>query len=438
MTTAAANQADPAVSFGAGTYLAVWGDDRAGLTDIYGTRVSTGGGVLDAKGVLVSGGPTEQHRIDVAFDGTNYLVVWDDNRNGTHDIYATRVSPAGAVLDPAGIAVSVQPHDQNFPAVAFDGTNYLVVWEDYRAGGLADIFASRLSKAGAVLDPNGIAVSTAAFTQGKPDVAFDGTNYLLAWIDDHLHGGDFDIFGARVSPTGTVQAGSPFAISTAANNQDVPAVAHASGNSLVVWHDARNDGGLDIYGTRVNTAGSVLDGPTGTGGIHVSGGDGDRFEPAVAASGADFFVAWTYRGPSTNGLDIYATRVRGSDGAVLDPAGIPISTAASDQDQAAIGLRDQYLVLWRDRRSGLYNIRGTRVSTAGVVQDNPDLAVAPNGVFDEAGPAVASNATSNWGVIYERNHVRWHGRLLPHGRTQVGLDTLETPRIWVDRPEYVR
>jgi hypothetical protein len=95
-----------------------------------------------------------------------------------------------AVLDPMvsaeiGIDTPVPqgtPGDQITPAVAFDGTNYLVAWNDARLGSTYLLAAARVSSAGAILDAGGIMVSTtkATFTS-EPAVAFDGTNYLVVW-----------------------------------------------------------------------------------------------------------------------------------------------------------------------------------------------------------------------------------------------------------------
>jgi hypothetical protein len=66
----------------------------------------------------------------VAFDGTNYLVVWSDSGSaGACSIYGARVTPEGKVLDPVGFVVSPATLNPFRPAVAFDGTNFLVVWE---------------------------------------------------------------------------------------------------------------------------------------------------------------------------------------------------------------------------------------------------------------------------------------------------------------------
>jgi hypothetical protein len=60
------------------------------------------------------------------------------------------VSQAGEVLDPDGIAISTAGSDQQYPAVSFDGTNSLVVWTDVRSG--THIFGAGVTPAGVVFD----------------------------------------------------------------------------------------------------------------------------------------------------------------------------------------------------------------------------------------------------------------------------------------------
>jgi hypothetical protein len=223
----------------------------------------------------------------IAFDGTNYLVVWDDSRNGASnsDIFGTRVSPAGTVLDgtATGIPISTAATNQSLPALAFDGTNYLVVWQDLRNGASnTDIFGTRVSPAGAVLDgaSTGFPISTATNAQFQPELAYNGTNYLVTWADQRTDP-SIDIFGTRVSPAATVLDGltTGIPISTAPQEQSGQSVAF-NGVFLVVWRDRRSGQGFDLYGARVANNGTVTDAsgfvvsakpPNETGGAVITG-----------------------------------------------------------------------------------------------------------------------------------------------------------------------
>ncbi len=136
----------------------------------------------------------DQAKPAVASDGAGFLVVWEDYRYA-HDIYAARVNSSGTVLDGAGILISPPyPEEGSEPAVAWDGTNYLVVWASDSPN---DILGARVTPSGNVLDTEPITVSGAAGDQMQPTVAWNGSNYLVAWRDHRSSG--YDVFGARVS-----------------------------------------------------------------------------------------------------------------------------------------------------------------------------------------------------------------------------------------------
>jgi hypothetical protein len=217
---------------------------------------------LDSSGIPISTAADYQESPSVAFDGNNYLVVWQDYRGGLdYEIYGARVDTSGTVLDPSGIAMSTDPHGQYYPSVAFNGSNYLVVWQDGRSGLDDDIYGARVDTSGTVLDSSGIVISAAAGYQESPSAAFSGTEYLIVW-EDYRNGSAGDIYGARVDTSGTVPDSSGIVVCTAASYQEYPSVTFDGTDYFVVWQDYRSGSDDDIYGARVNTSGTVLD-PSG-------------------------------------------------------------------------------------------------------------------------------------------------------------------------------
>jgi hypothetical protein len=86
--------------------------------------------------------PFENTDAAVAFDGTNYFVLSDqiDPNTKKFGTFATRVRPDGTVLDPNGIEII--DGFRISPKIAFDGTNYLVVWAEFRSGESSNIFGA--------------------------------------------------------------------------------------------------------------------------------------------------------------------------------------------------------------------------------------------------------------------------------------------------------
>ncbi len=392
ISTAANNQRYPAVAHNGTNFLIVWQDNRNGSYDIYGARVSGTGTVLNTSGILISTAVNAQEYPEVASNGVDFLVVWQDYRNGSYDIYGARVSGTGVVRNPSGIPIFIDAYDQSTPAVAREGTNFLVVWHEMRNGHY-DIYGTRVNSTGTVLDTSGIPISTTAISTKCPAVAHNGTNFLVVW-EDSGRANSPNIHGARVSGTGTVLDTGNISISTSANGQYTPAVAHDGTNFLVVWEDHRS-GSYDIYGVRVSETGTVLD----TSGVPISAAAYDQSTPAVAHDGTNFLVVWQDGRNSSS--DIYGARVS-SIGTVLDIGGIPISTAANGQFTPAVAHDGtNFLVVWEDSRSGTNtDIYGARVSSTGTVLDTSGIPIS-TAINYQYTPAVAHNGTNFLVVWYD-------------------------------------
>jgi hypothetical protein len=322
--------------------FAVWHDDRfadGGLSygpyaggRIYGGRLGPDGEILDGTGIAISTGPEvpdttilEHRNPAVAFDGTDYLVVWTDEAGDGSRIGAARVSTAGQVLDRFEVASSEFYGLQN-PAVSFGGGVFLVAWEQVR-GMDTTIRGARVSPAGTVLDPVTFPIDDPVDHGyvGHPAIASDKNDFQVVWTYNTWVG-VYDVQGTRVSAAGAVQQPTTTIATGTGFEADPPDIAWSDATYLVVWSDMRNGDGTDIYGTRVNSAGAVVD-PAG---IAIATHPAPQTQPSVAGNGGAFFVAWYDRranDPSTAPTNVAGTRV-GSDGTVANPDGQVIGLSA--------------------------------------------------------------------------------------------------------------
>ena len=180
---------------------------------------------------------------DVAFDGTNFFVVWCED-SGDTEIRGRFVSLAGVPGSEISVNASTAPSD-NPNSVTFDGTNYMVVWNDEVGGagtGTWDSFGQLVSTSGALVGGR-ITITSEPGPQMVTSVAFDGANYLAAWADMQ-NGTNWDVYGQYVSRTGS-PVGSKITISTDAGNQ-LGGVGFANGKYLVLVNNGviMGEGGI--------------------------------------------------------------------------------------------------------------------------------------------------------------------------------------------------
>jgi hypothetical protein len=182
-------------------------------SDIWCARVSADGKALDPAGIRLTKGKGLKDRPRVASDGRNFLVVWEDLSNGkAWNVYAARVSGEGKPLDADGILVAGGESNQCRPDVAFAKGNYHVAWMSFNDG--YSVLNARVSPEGRLLDAKGLAIFD--FKKGlsnqaiSPALASNGSD-LIARVDavgDRYGGGGCAfraLDGATGGATGAIQ-----------------------------------------------------------------------------------------------------------------------------------------------------------------------------------------------------------------------------------------
>jgi hypothetical protein len=214
-----------ALGFGGTNFLVVWQDGAN--RNFFGQIVTTSGG-LSGPEFLISDQQENGSWAAAASDGTNFLVVWqsaDMNGDGLNATYGSFVSSSGSAGSPFQIS-QTDSLDNYYPlTVAFDGTNYLVIWdtdtlEDAHGNGVDFTLYGRLVSPGGALSASEVILagdpgSTNYDVQEFPNLAFDGQNYLLVWTRMYAGGltnanflsGQF--FDRSASPVGTNFAALP-------------------------------------------------------------------------------------------------------------------------------------------------------------------------------------------------------------------------------------
>jgi len=199
-------QLDPAVTYQPATeeWLVVWHSQRADGIQIYGQRIASSGALVGSEFAISQEGYSHRGP-DVAAnpEAGEYLAVWHMHTNNLrYSLRARRVQADGT---PSGdeMIIAQARKDSPWPKVAYNphDDEYLVVWQDRRNGNW-DIYGQRVSAAGALVGDN-LAIATSGGNQTCPAVAWDGRShrYLVVWEE-----GD-SIRGQRVWSDGALDGG---------------------------------------------------------------------------------------------------------------------------------------------------------------------------------------------------------------------------------------
>jgi hypothetical protein len=242
-------------------FVITWEDYRNANCDIYAQRFNSSGNPLSSNfKVNDDAGTHLQYSPDVSIDNLgNFVITWEDYRNANCDIYAQRYSSSGTPLS-SNFKVNTDAGTayQYDPEIAMEGSgNFVITWDDERNGNL-DIYSQRYNSSGTPLGSN-FKVNTDAGTTEKwhPTIAMDGSgNFVIAW-DDYHPDVYSDIYAQRYNASGT-PLGSNFKVNDSIANcydQTPPIAMDNSGNFIICWNDQSNDT-FYIYAQRYYSSGN--------------------------------------------------------------------------------------------------------------------------------------------------------------------------------------
>lgn len=202
------------------------------------------------------------------------FVAWSDLRNnqsdGNWDVYLQRIDLNGNRLWSEDLRVNSDAtnHNQSSPTVNVDGEgNAILVWQDDRNLS-GDIYAQKIAPDGTKIWNEDVRVnSPGIYRWGWGDfmtrivqsaIDADG-NIVVVWQGTQDGKWDPDIYAQKISPDGKGLWENGMRVNEdVGDSQLFPAVAVANGGGLIVsWIDDRN-GGQDVYLQRVSRTGQRL------------------------------------------------------------------------------------------------------------------------------------------------------------------------------------
>jgi hypothetical protein len=383
-------------------------------------------------------------------------VVWLDGRNGGNDVYFAKSKDGGKSFEGHRRINQDAPGKwQGDPSIALNPSNgfIYVVWADPRIG--SDIYFARSEDGGdSWIEPinNPINDVFSEFRYG-PDVATDGTNVYVAWLDFRRNP-NADVFFSK-----SADNGDNWSPNTRLTDYDLPgnitapSVTSAQGNVYVSWADGRREGSIyDIHLNRSLDGGDTW--PWSNQMINSDPFGAQNTESCVVtnSTGQGVYMVWQDDRWNTGSFDMDIYFDRSSDyGATWLASDIQVDDTPNGGDsyypQISVqdGTSDDSLyVVWADYRNGIDNdIYYSNSTDSGDTWSSPNERVDDTDMnyyqnddsSDQRYPAVAVNTTGDiaYAVWYDD---RDGTNDIWFSKSDVGSGFWLTPNVNVDHSGY--
>ncbi len=284
VTSTSTDTGAPRITAQSGVAALVYHEQNAGRDEIRMTRVDDTGAALGTT-TISDGTSGDARHPDVVWNGTEYGVVWEDDRDGTLEIYFARADASGVRIG-ASQRVTNDAGSATGPRLAWNGVDsgVYIAWQDDRNGD-SDVLFAHLDSGGLKIGSD-VALASGAAVQSAPDLAWNGARLGVVWQEDVA--GEDSVFFVATDGDGSA-AFANLRIESDAGDTGAPAIAPDDGQNAfgIVAIDHPASGTPRVRGWLQPEDGSAATGPKQL------SSDATRFDALdLDADGTSFHAAW--------------------------------------------------------------------------------------------------------------------------------------------------
>ena len=336
LSNTSGNSVSPQIATVGNNVYVTWNDNILGNDEIA-FAVSNDNGQTFGSAINLSNNGGSSTVVQIAANGTNVYVVWEDRAGGNPAEILFRASNDNGLTFGPTINLSNSTTESVQPKIAASGDNVYVVWREFGSNPIIDILFRASNDNGLTFGPT-INLSNSAIFAAQPRIIASDDQVYVAWIEGNIN---TDVF-FRASDDNGLTFGSEINISNNAGPSSIPDIALSEDNVYVVWRDQSNfrddvffrasdDNGL-TFGSEINISNNIR---TGT-------------APKIAAIGTYVYVVWSdgsgnsdvfFRASDDNGLTF------GSEIGLTNNAGFSLSPEIFPSG-------NNVYVVWQDRTPG--------------------------------------------------------------------------------------
>jgi hypothetical protein len=213
-------------------------------SDVAVQRIDATGAIIDSQPIVVNVDAMDE-QVAIAGDAGESVIVFSDRPGVDQDIRAAHIGSNGTASAPVDVSIGLSRQSSVTTVDGPNGENLAVYLSQF--SGETRILSQRIADDGTVLDPEPTVVEVSALTTGAPEVAWNGSVYMVTWGN----------VAKRISATNQVLDAQPIVVS------DLPigAVA-AAGDTFIVGvfeYQGFNEPLNYVRFVRVGGDGTVLD-----------------------------------------------------------------------------------------------------------------------------------------------------------------------------------